>query len=179
MLLRLGIVGTLALSGCLQPHDDSSEVETPVPGECEATPWPMPTPTAEGLQPRTYPAYPESSTAATAEQFAMDFERAYRHNAFLAEGFLPGTDDMTTSTDVPYWAVIERPRGYIVGVTGELRTGDTQQPANVTGTPASFTGAPFAAWYYLTDRFALRKPVERIEEGDPPDLNGAITIVCD
>lgn len=108
----------------------------------------------------------------------MDYERAYRHNAFLAERFLRGTDDITTSVDAPYWASNEYRRGFVVGVTGELRTGDTQQPPNVTGTPGPFTDSSFAAWYYLTDRFALRKSVDQLEEGATPNLTGAMTIVC-
>lgn len=153
--------------------------DAPPPGECRALDPPVPTPTAEGLEPQEYPTYPASITEEAARSFASEYERVYQFNSFVAEDFIRGTDDILIVHGVPNWAMREEDRGFVVGVDGRLSSGDLQQPEDWTGTPAPHLDAPFGAWYYLTDRFALRNEVRTLEGSQSPNLESASTIVCE
>ncbi len=143
----------------------------------------MPTPTEEGLQPRGYPSYPRTLDKESAERFAEEYEEAYQHNYFIAEEFSPGTDSVGATGGAD--RIIEDGGDYFVGVNGTINTADEKQPEYTeTSTPEPVPSGtlPYAAWYYLTDRFALRKEVEAdgmgFDESDSPDLEGATVIVC-
>lgn len=191
-LLRHGIPAALAgLAGCIDgatgPNDrtptDERSFETPEPGECEQAPRPQPTPTEEGLRPRKYPSYPRSLGKDSAERFAEEYEKAYQHNHFIAEEFIEGIDEITIGGGAGQ--VVEDGGEYFVGVAGRIDTADVTQPEYTetpTPDPAPTGSLPFAAWYYLADRFALRNEVEAdgmgFDEGDTPNLQGATVIAC-
>lgn len=141
-------------------------------------------PTAE-LEPTPYPDYPEELTSSTATSFARAYERAYWHNWVVANDGLAGTDEVTfEGLRVPAWATSEHRDGYIVGVTGELKTADSQPrptPGAPTPTRAPYLDLPFSSWYYLSPRFAMRKERDEsfpIREEPEPDLADAAVIVC-
>ncbi|PSP79710.1 hypothetical protein BRC81_04200 [Halobacteriales archaeon QS_1_68_20] len=191
-LFRRGIPVALAgLAGCLDgatgPNDktatDERSFDTPAPGECEQVSRPQPTPTNEGLQPRKYPSYPQSLDKDAAKQFAEEYERVYQHNYYVAEEFIHGIDDISTGAGVA--RAVEDAGEYFVGVNGRIDTADLEQPEGTgtsTPSPAATSSSSFAAWYYLTDRFALRREVSGgrpdIDEGDDPNLQGATVVVC-
>jgi len=205
-LLRLGVLGLgSALAGCSgagsgdSPNTDDGSTgnttspgptatdtatppfagETPAPGECDAVDRPTPTPTAEGLEPMAYPDYPDSLTAEAAESFVDAYERAHRHNEFLADEFVRGTDEVTIEGGVPTGMVTEYENGYVVGFDGTMYTSDNRQPETSTATQAPAGNFPVGAWYYLTDRFALRNGVQSLEEAESPEFGMATTVVCD
>lgn len=153
--LSTGTTGLL-LAGCLQgelpatdpPTGTEPNMSTPAPGDCQAVEQPLPTPTAE-LEPEPYPDYPEELTPSTATSFARAYERAYWHNWVVANDGMAGTDEVTfEGLHVPSWATSEHRAGYIVGVTGELKTADSQ-PRHTAGAPtptrAPYLDLPFSA----------------------------------
>lgn len=99
---------------------------------------------------------------------------------------MPGTDEVLfEGEEVPGWALLDYRNGFIVGVTGELKTADTQQPTyetplSETATQVPYLDLPFSAWYYLTPEFALRKQRQGGMEFEQPepDLSSAETNVC-
>jgi hypothetical protein len=154
--------------------------ETPVPGECTAATPPQPTPTEGGLDPKPYPPYPEPLTADTADDFARTYEYVYQYNLLLAEG--PGYDEIDVSVRSPDWATFDTEPGFIVGVTGEIQFADTNT-ATPPSTQLPYGTSPVSAWYYLTDRFALRDEYRSgsLEKDDYPydwTIREATTIVC-
>ena len=191
-LLRSSVpVALVGLAGCLdgtsgsndQTATDERSFDTPAPGGCEQARRPEPTPTEEGLKPQEYPSYPQSLNRNSAERFAEEYETAYQHNHFIAEKFIDGIDS------VGPWAsatrIVEDAGDYFVGVNGRVNVADEEQPEYTetpTPEPAPTGTRPIAAWYYLTDRFALRKEISegrrKINESDTPDLQGATVVVC-
>lgn len=181
---------SVALAGC-SGRDRTGQMPSPTtsstpPGsptvECEADELPRPTPTAEGLEPLSYPDVPGSLTAETAREFAAEFERAYQHNRFLA-GNPAGTDTVIVNAGVPDGFVIEDGGGYLVGVNATIATEDNRRPT-VAGT-ATPTRAPsyddeFAAWYHLTPRRVRRKEIGRDLPETPGevDTSYALTVLC-
>jgi len=104
--------------------------------------------TAEGLEPLSYPDYPESLSTGAAREFVVEFERACQHNRFLAEGFIGGTDTVIVDAGVPDGFVVEDDGGYLVGVTASIATEDNRVPggtATTTPTPAPSYDDEFAA----------------------------------
>lgn len=181
---------SIALAGCgdRSPVDDDSSptpaegvaVTTPAIDECEAAPPPNPTPSDEGVVPRAYPPYPADLTAESAVTFATEYERAYRHNEILAGG-AGGTDTILVSTGVPSGFLVERPDGFLVGVTATVDTEDNRTPAG--GTAAPSYSDEFASWYLLTGGLGLRGPdLEANELPETPpdsvDLSDATVIHC-
>ena len=178
------IVGGLSgsVSGCLEmtPPDDPpvylSAVKTPTPSDCR--PLDPPTPTESGHDIQSYPNYPASLTATSARRFANAYEAAYQFNSTVAEK--PAYEDIDVSGGSPNWALFETQRGFVIGVNGAVTVADTETPtppatARPTGT------FPFAAWYFLTPQFALRRAYEEgvLERGDEPVLSGAKTVHCE
>ncbi|MFT4890813.1 MAG: hypothetical protein ACI9YT_001734 [Halobacteriales archaeon] len=153
-------------------------LETPVPEHCEPANRPEPTPLEKGLKPVQYPEYPDSVTAESAEAFVRDYERAYQHNLFIKEEFRPGFAEIDILIRVIRWWNVERSGRYVGGVRGELHVVDSFQPTGQTATPVPAVGG-FSAWYYLTDRVALRKSVSYLTDETPPDFTGAALLVCD
>ncbi|PSP79711.1 hypothetical protein BRC81_04205 [Halobacteriales archaeon QS_1_68_20] len=181
----VGLTGCLdeAISSNDQTSTDKRTFDTPAPGECEQARRPKPTPTEEGLQPQEYPSYPSSLDKDAAERFAEEYEEAYQHNHYVAAEFRVGIDDVLVSGGAA--RVVEDAGEFFVGVNGRIDTADEEQPEYTetpTPEPAPTGTKTFAAWYYLTDRFALRNEVEAdgmgFDEGDDPDLQGATVVVC-
>lgn len=160
-------------------------ITTPSPGECEEQASPTPSATKE-LAPATYPSYPDEVTGDTAAAFAVAYEEAYWHNWVVRKDWMAGTDEVVfDGPSVPQEARMEHRNGFIIGVTGVLRTADVhtpsdQTPATETSTQVPYLDAPFSAWYYLTPDFALREQREGGMEFEQPepDLSTAETIVC-
>lgn len=152
---------------------------TPAPSKCDPYKPPSPTPTSEGLEPRSYPVYPSDISEVAAKDYATEYEAAYQHNSFISEEFIYGTDEITILRHVPEWTISDRSKGYILGVSGEIKTADTEQPEGSTDSQAAYLDSPFSAWYYVTDRFALRNEVEDLDATQSPNLQYATTIYCD
>lgn len=164
------------------PPPRVAPVETPAPGDCTAEDPPRPTPTGEGLVPLPYPPYPESLTLDAADTFASEYERAYQHNQTLARFAESGTDDISIWSSVPDFARYDTPRGYVVGATGELKTADVNT-ATPPRTQAPYGTKPFTAWYYLTERFAMRSVdsgggILEEHENENPSFDEATVIIC-
>jgi len=186
----LGIcAASLSVAGCSGPDEPGqtpslSPSPSPSPTtECEAVELPGPTPTAEGIEPLSYPDSPESLTAGTAREFVVEFERAYQHNRFLAEGFIGGTDTVLVDAGVPDGFVVEDDGGYFVGVTASIATEDNRVPggtATSTPTPAPSYDDEFAAWYHLTPGRVRRKDAGTDLPGSPEgvDPSDATTVRC-
>lgn len=156
----------------------ATDFETPQPGECDPRNPPTPDPTVDGLEPRSYPAFPDFITAGTAVSFAENFERAYRHNAFVEEHADTGYDELQVLLGAEL--VDERDVEYVVRVDGELLFADEERPETATETPYPTGTVPFVTWYFLADRFALRKGVDRgLPDDAAPDFTGADVVVCD
>ena len=185
-LIRNSVILSMsALAGCAGYGDTESSAATP-PDECSAEPRPQPTPTKEGLQPKAYPTYPEQLSLESAKRFAVAFERAYQHNDFLENKFIEGTDEIDFNIGVPRNEYEEVSNGYIIHVTGELKTSDTKRSHNNSSESPSETAAPsldepFNVSFYLTERFALRKSGDATTS-TISDVNarfeGATVIVC-
>lgn len=82
---------TAALAGCFdgqlaRTDDDDSELVSPDEYDCEEgeRPYPKELATGETLERASYPTAPESVSDDT-ETYALEFEQAYRQNAFLEE----------------------------------------------------------------------------------------------
>lgn len=186
----LSVVGS-GCSGTDGPGQTSSPSPSPSPSssspspspttECEEIELPRPTPTGEGLEPLSYPEYPEPLTAETVREFVVEFERAYQHNRFLAEGFIRGTDLVLVDAGVPDGFVIEDDGDLLVGVNATIATEDNRVPEeNGTDTP---TQAPsyddeFAAWYHLTPRRVRRTGAGTDLPGTPEDVDLSDAITC-
>lgn len=130
--------------------------------------------------PREYPTYPDSLTPESAVTFATEYERSYRHNDVLAGG-LRGADTIIVSAGVPSGFLIERPNGFLLGVTATVDTEDNRTPEGGTAAPAY--SDEFAAWYFLTERVGLRDPDLAATDlpATPPasvDLSDATVIHC-
>lgn len=172
-------------SPSLSPTTSPSPARSSTPTattECEAVELPRPTPTAQDLEPLSYPDYPGSLTAETAREFAAAFERAYQHNRFLA-GNPGGTDVVLADAGVPDGFVIEDGDGYLVGVNATIATEDNRRPAS-TGTDTP-TAAPsydgeFAAWYHVGPRRVRRKEAGSDLPATPGDvdMSHALTVRC-
>ena len=181
---------SIALAGCSgrdRTGQTSSSTTPPTPTgsptvECEADELPRPTPTAEGLEPLSYPDVPGDLTAETAREFAAEFERAYQHNRFLA-GNPAGTDTVIVNAGVPDGFAIEDGGGYLVGVNATIATEDNRRPTGegtVTPTQAPSYDDEFAAWYRLTSRRVRRKDVghDLPETPEDVDVSDATTVLC-
>jgi len=123
--------------------------------------------------------YPEPLAAGT----AREFERAYQHNRFLAEGFIGGTDTVLVDAGVSDGSVIDDGGGYLVGVTASIATEDNRMPggtATTTPTPAPSYDDEFAAWYHLTPGRVRRTDPGTDLPGTPGDvdLSDATTVRC-
>lgn len=156
------------------------DIPTPRRDDCRAVSLPRPTPTDEGLEPKAYPPYPDSLTKESAAGFTSQFERAYQYNDFLIRFGDKGYDDVFVTGGVPDWTMRERGEGYIVGVNVQVKTHVDDTPTG-TKTPAPSGTFPTSAWYYLTDRFALRNEVgvaDLVEGRDQPTFDEPTTIVC-
>lgn len=162
--------------GSDSPTTDSYGIETPAPGDCNPRQPPTVTPTDEGLEPKSYPTYPETIDEKSAGTFAEAYEHAYRHDEFVFQRANAGYDEL----QVPLGAVrtFAHRDGFVVRVDGELLFADEEQPDGA-GTPAPSGEQPFASWFYLTDQFALRNGFDRgLPEDAEPTFAGAATIAC-
>jgi hypothetical protein len=112
-------------------------------------------------------------TVETAASFAENYETAYQVIRFLANDPDKVVNYLQIPGGVPDWAVMEHARGYLVGVNGELKTGERLDNGPDATAITLHGDAPFAAWYFLADRFALRKGVKMLREGPDPDMSGA------
>jgi hypothetical protein len=156
----------------------TASVETPAPGECAPASPPTPAETDGGLEPMSYPEYPDSLTRASAPTFVEEYERSYRHNEFLAEHFDSGYDQLLVHLGVEN--VTEREGGYLVRVDGGRLFADDERSKTATETPRPSGRIPFVTWFLLSDRFALRSSVDRgLPDDADPDFSGAETIFCE
>lgn len=146
-ILRTGapLLGVV-LAGCLtsggsaptdtEPQPSPSEtsgtfdIPTPAPGECTTTDLPRPTPTAEGLEPKGYPDYPDALTEGAVKWFVGAFELAYLYNEFLVQKGTMGYDEVRISGGATTGTAAERANGYVVRAGGVLKAG-----VDVTPTP--------------------------------------------
>lgn len=184
-VLQHGVVAVgSVVTGCSHV---APSLGTPSPGNCTEAPRPHPTPTQEGLEPQSYPEYPDQIRGRSAKHFALDFEFAYQYNSFLTEDFIPGTDEIDIPVGVPEDGVTRAANGFTVAVNGTLFTGDRRQDpgepdATETESPAPALMDPFGAWYRCTDRIAhrLKNPGGPIEAPTrPPEFESrAMVIVC-
>lgn len=194
VLQAISVLPAIGLAGCFQ--SDSSELrtttlgregqtsppptpgfETPAPGDCTPA-RSYPTPPVHDRA-RSYPPYPEDLTVETAASFAEKYEKTYQVNRFLANDPDAGVQYIQIPGGVPDWAVMEHARGYLVGVNGELKTGERLDNGPDATAITLHGDAPFAAWYYLVDRFALRNGLRTLQETTDPDMSGADVVVCD
>jgi hypothetical protein len=146
-------------------------VQTPAGGDCRPVAELRPTP--DSARAYSYPNYPDSLTASTAESFATAYERAYRHNSRLTE-----YESVQVSVTAPEWAVSETRDGFAVGLDGRVQFDDTETQTSATPLPSGFF--EFSVWYYLTDRFVLRGDANNgsLEEGTEPDVTPADAVAC-
>lgn len=112
--------------------------------------------------------------------FATEYERAYRHNEILAGG-PDGTDTILVTAGVPNDFLIDRPDGFMLGVTATVDTEDNRTPAGGTAAPAY--SDEFATWYLLTDELGLRGSDLGAKDlpATPPgsvDLSDAMVLYC-
>lgn len=183
VLRTISLLPAIGLAGCFR--SDSSEprtttlgqedqttppptpgFETPAPGDCTPA-RSYPTPPGHDRA-RSYPPYPDDLTAETAAYFAEKYEKAYQVNRFLANDPDKIVNYLQIPGGVPDWAVMEHAPGYLVGVNGELNTGE-RLDNGPDATPITLHGDfGFAAWYSLADRFALRKGVKMLRDGGRP-----------
>lgn len=128
-----------------------------------------------GLEPAAYPDYPDTFTAETARSFAREFEYAYRRNEFIQNN----EDTWYDELHVDIWETEvedERDGGYVVTVVGEMQYAVADRPESATGTERPSGGGPFTAWFYLTDRYAIRYENPSAEE---PNFEYGEVVVCD
>lgn len=155
---------------------DSYGIETPVQDECEPIQPPMPTSTAEGLEPKSYPKYPNEMDETAAKTFAEEYEYAYRSNEFVTEKASRGYDELQVLLGVV--RIFDHYDGFVVRVDGELLFGDSEQPEDA-GTPAPTGEQPFVTWFYLADRVGLRKGIDHgLPDDTRPDFTSAQVIAC-
>lgn len=153
------------------------EINTPSPDECSEEKPPYPTDTNSELKPKSYPSYPSSLNLNKVKEFAVDFEKAYQHNNFLINNYIPETDEVTILAGVPEWATYEVQDGYVLGVNGELKTA-TREPTKTNKTQAPFLDTSFGSWYYLTTDFALRNEIDELDRVSSPSFGNQQTIFC-
>lgn len=170
---------TTVLEGATAPETAATEnVETPAPGECAPASPPTPAETDGGLEPMSYPEYPGTLAKASASAFVEEYERAYRHNEFLAEHPDSGYDQLLV--DIGVENVAEREDGYLVRVDGERLFADDERSKTATGTPRPSGRIPFVTWFLLSDRFALRSGVDRgLPDDADPNFSAAETVFCE
>lgn len=155
---------------------DSYGIETPVRYECEIFQPPMPTPTAEGLEPKPYPTYPDALDETAAKTFAEEYERAYRFNEFLTEKASRGYDELQVQLGVV--RIFAHRAGFVVRVDGALLFADSEHPEEAR-TPAPAGEQPFVTWFYLPDRVALRKGIDHgLPEDARPNFTTTEVVTC-
>lgn len=179
------VITSTGLAGCAdsqqtrQHTNTNPSVKTPPEGECREGSLPVPTPTPEGLQPKSYPNHPSSVTRNSTQEFVHSFERALQYNQFLVKFGGAGYEEAFVATGIPEWALFERPNGYACGVRSQIKFDDTDTPSPPkTGAPSGTSRT--VAWYYLTDRFALRNDTRenQLVKGSDPQLEGGEIILC-
>ena len=140
-------------------------VSTPAAGDCEPIRPSPATPAPGGLEPASYPELPDEPTDETAVSFALEFERAFATNAVVAGTSTANVPDGIGSLEF-YDASAERRAtgaGHLVEVSLSLtyqdEAGDeTPDASGKTPSPAPTGHTGVTARYYVTGRFALRRP---------------------
>jgi hypothetical protein len=141
------------------------DVETLEPGECDPVRPEPSTPGPDELEPMPYPDLPDDPGADGAESFASAFERAFTTNAVVAGSSTANVPDGIDDIGFSYASVEGRPAGagYLVDVSFSISYSDdvsdeTPLASGETPTPAPTGHTSIAASYYVTERFALRRP---------------------
>jgi len=164
------------------PSADTTTAGTPVSRRdswCPEYDPARPRSSASGIQPASYPSYPQSLTAETAKKFAREHEEAVRLNN-AAEAPRNGVDEGYAEAGVS--SVFSTTNTYTIRIGGTLRTSDVYGPTDETKAPSFMR--EFAAWYKLKPMAALRAPASSADSGlhrektlTPPDLKWN-EIVC-
>lgn len=138
---------------------------TPVPGECDPVRPEPSTPGPDGLEPVPYPDLPDDPDTDGAESFASAFERAFTNNAVVAGTSTANVPDGIDDLGFSYASAEGRPAGsgYLVDVSFSISYSDdvsdeTPLASGETPTPAPTGHTSVATSYYVTERFALRRP---------------------
>ena len=141
------------------------DVETPAPGECDPLRPEPSTPGPDGLEPVPYPDLPDDPDADGAESFASGFERVFTTNAVVAGTSTANVPEGVDDLGFSYASVEGRPAGsgHLVDVSFSITYEDdvsdeTPMASGKTPSPAPTGHTSVAATYYVTERFALRRP---------------------
>lgn len=187
--LLAGLTGAVSgAAGCSDffPGEGASATPpaatTPPPGGCEPVRVPYPSPTGE-FSPREYPGFPGQLGSAEVEDYATLFELALQYNRLVARAG-DAYESLDIRGSVPEESIEGTEDGYIVGVTTTLTLADSETetpPSTVTAAPSGETQN--GAWYYVTNRFAIRSDATYIAVKDGVASNasfdGADTVACD
>lgn len=151
-----------------RPHS----FETPQANDCERTSPPQPTP-SENTQSKDYPSYPDQISVTSAEEFALQYEKAYQYNWFVSSR--ADSDTSLTSLDISLDEELTEQvnDGFLVGVEGyrEVMDGD------------AIAENPFVGVYYLIPEYGLRGEIEEptlwnVESLSSVSVDNVETISC-
>lgn len=160
------------------PPDTPTASPTPSPTPtCPGAPGFQVTPTKEGLDGTEYPAYPEDLTEASAREFVIAYEAAYRHNEMLSKYYIEGTVDIDVETSIDLFE--PRGDGFAMGALSHVTTYLRTETPTPTSTPKPWIDLDFAAWYWCRPEEARRHETDPPNlEAPIPELGSADQIVC-
>lgn len=161
------------------PPPPPAEVIVGPPGSdaCEAVESTTPTATG-GWTPVPYPPYPDRFRLWRVIEWAEDYEYARQYNRYVEQFGDVEKIDYIEVYPVDSYYVFRHGGAYNVGIDGQVDIGDTDTPEDGES-PAPSGHSPFAAWYYLAERFVLRMAREDFPERYLDlDFREADVIVC-
>lgn len=138
--------------------DSELRITTPASGQCNPVDPPRPASTPDGIAAESYPEFSGATSAAESSRFAVSYERAFQYNQYLSAYSYADIERVSVQNLHDATATHYR-GGFLVAVDGEL---DTSRD----GLAEDFG---FGAWYYLTERFALRHATGGTITDDRPE----------
>ena len=156
--------------------DAEGAVNEPTLTDCEPSELPQSSQTQGGLQPKSYPEYPNSFEKDDLKDYAISFENSYRNNKFLAN-YPQEYDELTIQSGIE--KISETEQGYQMRIEGILLFSDEKQPTKSTATPYPSGRIPFVTWFYFDEDFVLRDGRDTgYTKSLEPDFKYAEAIVC-
>lgn len=166
LLMRRALLGFLVLltvtAGCVstgtQTTSSTPEPLTDVPkpaDECRVSTLPN----------ATYPPLPRVISESSAENFSLEFEKAYSSGALEAHDGVTFNGFDGWGTEVTH----QTNSGYVVRTTVHLDFVEESGQTTVAGSESSY------GWYYVTEEFAVRAPGSY---SDSLPTSGWETIAC-
>jgi hypothetical protein len=150
------------------PVPETPTVETPAPGSCDTVDHPLPETPAGEARPREYPAFPATVSADTVSSFARAYESAIQVNRFIRANDTSNLERVSVQ-NVSGESARQFREGFLLGVDGEL----DWERGSVLGDRG------FGAWYYVTERFAVRHEVEGLIHREwPASLTPSEVVAC-